>query len=904
MRVLKTFLLSLASTLCLAQSPADRLTGPIDSSQLVALKGNVHGMARPGFDQGRVDGGKQLFGVSLVFKPSPAQQSALNKLLAQQQDRSSPNYHKWLTPAQFADRFGMSRNDMKKVVSWLESQGFTVTSIANSRNMVSFSGTAAQVESAFHTELHSYLVDGEMHFANATEPLLPAALAGVALAVKNLHNFQPRPRVRKVLGDEVNPYFTSNITGNHFVAPDDFATIYDVQALYAAGIDGTNQTIAVVGQSLISTTDVDHFRSAANLGPKNLTLTLVPNTGNPAHCNGDEDESDLDVEWSGGVAKNAAIVLVYTGLVTGDTCANRQFGAFDALQYAIDQTAVPKYPVISSSYGLCENTNSSVGITQTDALAMQSLAKQANTQGQTIVASSGDDGAADCDFHVKSATHGLAVDIPAAIPEVTGVGGTEFNEGTGTYWNPTNNGNAGSAISYIPEKAWNDTVPGGVISASGGGASIYFQKPSWQTSTGVPNDLKRHVPDIALNASPDHDGYLFCSPIDGAKNPSCTAGFRDSGGFLDIVGGTSAGAPTFAAIVALLNQYLVTKGFMTTPGLANVNPNLYRFAQFNPSALNDVKSGNNMVPCTSGSTNCPSSGLLGFSAGTGYDQVTGLGSVNAHAVAVAWADLFNPTSTTLSSSATPIIEGNSETFTAAVTPPNATGAVSFYNNGSTTALGTATVSGGIATFTTTSLPAGTDSVTATYTGIFANSTSSPVTITVIPPQFTLKSSVPTISVVDGASGSATLTITPGNAFPQTISFSCSGLPSESQCMFSPLSVTPNGAKVTDTLTITTVAPTGRLQLPFGGSGFVYALLLPGLFGLCFTASRKHAASGTRLLSLIMVLGFATLWLGACGGNSSSGNPGTPKGTSAVVVTASTGGTGAVTQTVQITLTVN
>src|ERR1700691_1595039 len=193
MRLRKCLLPFLASTLCFAAQP-DRIAGPIDSSQKVALKGNVHGLAQPRFEIGRTDPGKVLHGITLAFRPSAAQQADLSGLLAQQQDPSSANYHKWLTPAQFADRFGMTQNDVNRVVAWLEAQGFTVTSIANSRNQISFDGTVAQVDTAFRTEMHNYLVDGEIHLANATNPSVPAALAGLVLAVGNLHNFSPKPR--------------------------------------------------------------------------------------------------------------------------------------------------------------------------------------------------------------------------------------------------------------------------------------------------------------------------------------------------------------------------------------------------------------------------------------------------------------------------------------------------------------------------------------------------------------------------------------------------------------------------------------------------------------------------------------------------------------------------------------
>jgi subtilase family serine protease len=636
---------------------------------MVGLKGNVHGLAQARFDLGRTDSSQIIHGVTLVFHPSAAQQADLDNLLAQQQERSSPNYHKWLTPAQFADRFGMSQGDISQAVSWLESQGFTVTSVANSRNQISFDGTVAQVESVFATEINNYLVGGEMHFANATNPSVPAALAASVLAVGHLHNFSPKPRVIVKKAEASDPHFTSSASGNHFVGPGDFATVYDVGPLYTGGTTGSGQKIALTGQSSINLTDVANFRSAAGLPASVPTLLLEPNTGVSTRCSGDEGESDLDVEWSAAVAQSAGVTLVYAGLASGDTCTNRQFGAFDALQYAIDQDIAP---IVSNSYGNCEST---VGLSF--AQTMRGWVQQANSQGQTVISATGDSGAADCDFHVTSATQGLAVDLPAAIPEVTGMGGTEFNgdaEGgtpvngvvpTTQYWTGTNGTDViSSARSYIPEMGWNDTSnsenSSGQILSSGGGASIFFSKPVWQTGTGVPSDGKRDVPDLALNASPDHDGYLFCSE-DGTNDTiveTCTSGFRDSAGDLAVVGGTSAAAPTFAGIIALINQYLGSSG------LGNVNPNLYSLAAASPSAFNDVTVGNNIVPCTSGTTGCPAKAPFqyGFSAGTGYDQVTGLGSVDANKLAAAWATSRTASSITITPSATNVMIGSAVTL--------------------------------------------------------------------------------------------------------------------------------------------------------------------------------------------------------------------------------------------------
>src|ERR1700692_1600128 len=626
--VVKCLLPFLASTLCFAVQP-DRITGPIDSSQKVALKGDVHVCAQLRFDIGRTDGNMILHGVTIAFRPSTAQQSDLDNLLAQQQDRSSPNYHKWMTPSQFADRFGMTQSDIASVTAWIESQGLTVTSVANTRNQISFEGTVAQIESTFGTEIHDYVVGGEVHFANTANPTIPAALASSVLGVGHLHNFLPKSGANVRRMSVADPEFTSHVSGNHFLAPGDFATIYDIQALYNTGMDGSGQKIALTGQSSISLNDVANFRSNSGLAANVPTLLLVPGTGTSTRCTGDEGESDLDVEGSGGVAKNASITLVYVGLNSGETCSgNRQFGAFDALQYAIDQNIAP---VISNSYGECESPASS-----TDAQTIRGWIQQANAQGQTVISSAGDSGAADCDYQVKVAGQGVPVDLPAAIPEVTGMGGTEFtgdaSAGANSYWSGTTGSvdTVSSALSYIPEIAWNDSAAdiaaGGNISASGGGASIFFSKPSCEPGIGVPADGRRDVPDLAVNASVDHDAYLLCSEdgANGAISPSCVSGFRvSSGGNLTVVGGTSVAAPTFAGIVALLNQQLGASG------LGNINPNLYSIAASTPAAFHDITTGNNIVPCTSGSPNCLSSPFqFGFNAGVGYDQVTGLGSID------------------------------------------------------------------------------------------------------------------------------------------------------------------------------------------------------------------------------------------------------------------------------------
>jgi subtilase family serine protease len=622
-------------------SSKDRILYAVDSSRIAAVRGTAHPLARPQFDRGRLTPERQLSGVALTFRLSPAQQSDLQELLREQQDRSSSNYHKWLTPEQYASRFGMSPNDLGKVSSWLQSQGLTVAGISRNGNEISFNGSVGQIEYALRTEIHNLSLNGEEHIANTTDVSLPEALAGAVLGVRGLNDFHPKPRVRKA-----SPRFTSNISGNHFVIPGDFATIYDLPSSF----DGTGQSIAVVGQTLISTTDIDAFRSAAGLPGRtsaNFQQIQVPGTGTAVACTGDGTEANLDLEWPEGVAKNATIKFVYAGLGSGTTCSNRTKNVFDALQYAITSNVAP---IISISYGNCE-----ANLGTSFVLTVQQWAQQANAQGQTISGPAGDSGAADCDTGA-SATQGFAVDVPASIPEVTGVSGSEFTGDAGTctnstcpssgapadspYWSGSTSLTSGaSALEYIPEKGWNDTNSSG-LSAGGGGASTIFSKPSWQSGTGVPGDGKRDVPDIALNASDAHDSYLICSQdfFNGTTGvTSCANGFRSSStttnenNLLDAIGGTSAGAPTFAGILALINQATGSSG------LGNVNPMLYSLAATSPAAFHDITSGNNSVPCTAGSNNCPSgTTTIGFSAGAGYDQVTGLGSLDVAKLISAW----------------------------------------------------------------------------------------------------------------------------------------------------------------------------------------------------------------------------------------------------------------------------
>jgi len=707
--ILKAFVFFLSLGIALSvfsQSKAtSRITEAIDDRDTVELRGNVHPMLQKAIDQGRMDGSTRLEGVSLVFKRTPDQDAAAEKFLEDLQNPKSPSYHKWLTPEQYADRFGVSAADLSKVTAWLQSQGFTVNRMARGRTQLWFSGTVSQIETVFRTEMHRFDVKGEAHFANSVEPSVPSALGEVVLGVHGLSNFRPKPRVRmnRAIVEAAKSNFTFG-TSSHFMSPDDWTTIYDVKALYTAGFDGTGQTIAVAGQSEVNNVDLDAFRTASGLPARtasNFVRKLVPNSGTATVVSGDVGESSIDLEWSHAVAKGANIIFVYTG--NGGT-----LNVFDAFTYAIDQNLAP---ILSMSYGNCEQNLPSSFLT-----AAQQSTQQAAMQGQTIAAASGDFGAADCDIAPGlPAQGGLGVDIPGALPYVTSVGGSGFNgdiSNPANFWNAANNGVNGSAKSYIGETTWNDTVLVTALSAGGGGASVLFSKPSWQTGAGVPNDGARDVPDIALAAGPNHDGYMLCVTDPGQSQLPCSSGFLDSTGVPDVAGGTSFGSPTFSGIVAILNQ-------KTGSRQGNINPALYTLSAANVGAFHDITSGNNIVPCDRATVDCPQSGTAqyGFSAGPGYDQVTGLGSIDAAMLVNHW-DSANSTTADFSMFGHVVgiaAPGGSGTSTLTIDGRNGySGTINFTCTAPTSAKIGCTVSGGPITLSNTT-KSGTVTVSITTT---------------------------------------------------------------------------------------------------------------------------------------------------------------------------------------------
>ena len=803
-RILLAFVsLALLSSLAAAQKSGvpTRIRQPIDETKLTVLKGNTYPLARPEFDRGTAPSNLPLDRVLLLLQRSPEQETALEALLNQQQDKSSPNYHKWLTPAQFGQQFGPSEQDIQTITSWLESHGFQVNRVANGRVTIEFSGTASQVKDAFHTEIHKYAVNGKERWANFSDPQIPTALTPVVAGIVTLHNFPRKPlyrlvgvfsRVKKTEGYQLvrpvsgaNPLFTIGGgcglqgTSCYALGPYDFATIYNVLPLWNASspIDGTGQAIAIVGQSEIYPQDVSDFRSDFGLPAPNLNI--INNGPAPGHLatEGDELESDLDVEWSGAVAKGATIDFV----VSAST--NASAGVDLSAEYIVDNDVAP---VMSESYGACE-----LDMGTTGNQFYNQLWQQAAAEGITVFVAAGDSGSAVCDRGSSIATQGLSVNGISSTPYNVAVGGTDFDdlENPAAYWNSTNDPvTQASAKSYIPESTWNDSCTNSEffqftgetnaesdcndsssiywpnflapVGGSGGASNCTtsenqsisscsggYAKPLWQVGPGVPNDGKRDVPDVSLFAGDGLNAsfYVVCET-------DIYGGCAGDPNNIVAVGGTSASAPTFAGIMAMINQKMQSPqgdaNYVLYPLAAQPEASCNSTGTIGDSCMfYDVTTGTIAMPCVTGSPDCVTNvggdqnGVLsGYSATAGYDPATGLGSVNAFNLVNNWSSVsFQPTVSTLSLNPTAqITHGAPVNVNVTVAPKTGTGTptgqVALLASTGPRA-GTFTLANGSVSATTGLLPGGSYTVTAHYAGdgTYAASNSSPgVPVTVNP----------------------------------------------------------------------------------------------------------------------------------------------------------------------------
>jgi hypothetical protein len=850
--VLKTFTFVLAAfSPALAQThlpaPRSRVLQAVDDASVTTLSGNTHPLARPEFDQGALANATPINRIVLILERSPEQELALQQLIDQQQDKTSSTYHQWLTPETFGAAFGPSDRDLSALTTWLSSHGFSGIQVNAARTFVEFNGTAGLIHSAFRASMHRYVVQGSQHFANASDPAIPAALAPVVAGIASLNNFPRRAASHKAgnfryeaatnrttrLPDQaqiaqtqsaVKPAFTINESGNttYGVTPYDFATIYNVLPLWNAStpIDGTGQTIAIVGQSDINPADFVNFRKLFGLPLGNTAtptgteyLNIIYNGPNPG-INGDEGEGDIDTQWSGAVAKGATIDYV----VSQGTEVTQ--GTDLSAIYIVDNNLAP---VMSYSYGQCELFLGAAGNA-----FYKTLWQQAAAQGITVLNAAGDSGSAACDTAgVQGAGEGLAVNGLASTPYNIAVGGTDFympNGGT-AFWNTASDpATHVSAKGYIPETPWNESCTNSVFATSGtfsgqtpeqicnstiaasdgllsvvgagGGASgctqsngnsvftckAGYPKPSWQTGVGVPADGVRDIPDVSLFSSAGFFGafYIVCQQSTNADGLPCSlnAPAYDFAGY----GGTSLSTPAFAGILALVNQ-------KTGSRQGNANYVLYNLAgQQNRSGaacssitgvpasgcvFNDVTTDTVAMPCLKSTPNCTVTNpadrygvLSGYDSTPGYDLATGLGSVNATNLVNSWSHAsFIASATSLTLSETSITHGSQVSASVKVSSTNGTptGNVSINALASNGSVQSGTLQNGSFTASLSNFPGGAYSVQAHYAGdgLYAPSDSNSLALTVNP-----ESSTTTLrSLLYNPSTGATTTLANNAIYP-------------------------------------------------------------------------------------------------------------------------------------------
>jgi hypothetical protein len=788
---------------------APLVTQAVDPAQRQVLRNTIHPLVKNAADLGRADSSLAMKDMLLMLQPS-ASQDAIAQYIDGLHNPQSANFHRWLTPEQYAAKFGIADADVKTVSAWLTASGFTVEQVARGKRWIRFSGTASQVENAFQTEIHKYSLNGATEYANAQNISIPAALAPAVSGIVSMSSFRSLPlhtppqkivrgsngKMQLVPGTAIptlqgtQPAFTdTNGQTVNFLAPADFSTIYDAKPVVSSGINGTGVSIAIAGRSDIAISDIEAFRTISGLPFNDPTVTYA--NFDPGVVGGDDIEASLDVEWSGAIAPQASI-----NYVIGATTTTTD-GVDISTSYIVDNVVAP---IMSVSFGLCEQLEP-----DSEIAFYQILWQQAAAEGITAFIAAGDSGASSCNAPINPATqYGFGVSALASTPYTVAVGGTELNDlsNPSTYWNTANGPFLGSAIGYIPEAVWNESCEAATVPsltncafppyniysfAAGGGASSCisrtspdgaeicaggYPKPNWQTGPGVPQDGVRDLPDVSLSAAAEHDPFIVCfeGGCEWITNSDGSITLEQA----DLVGGTSAASPSMASIMALVEQKAGT-----FQGVANYE--LYSLAaaqtsgscdsssRTNPTqpsscVFNDITAGSNAVPCFSPSNDCgsgpdapvvvgatlpvaeipPNAEMNGNSATAGYDLGSGLGSVDISNLVNSWSKQnLAASSTTLTLSQHTFEHGTSITLSGVVAPASGTGTPT-----GSVLIRASSASGSVVSFpltagafssSTINLPGGAYTVTATYSGdgVYAVSTSAPVSVTVVPENSTV-----------------------------------------------------------------------------------------------------------------------------------------------------------------------
>ncbi len=537
-----------AATVPGSLSARARVTTQVDERVLVTLEGNTHRAARDlTNDRGAVAADFPMPHMLLQLKRSPEQETALQKAMEEMQKPGSATYHAWLSEEEFDEQFGVNREDLTRVTSWLAAHGFTVGGVTPDGMVVDFSGTASMVREAFHTDIHRLaLRNGEMHVANMSDPQIPASLASVVVGPTSLSDFKPHPTHKRrsgTLATEARKAAARQGIGPDYTAPDgdrtfylftpgDAQTIYNTTPLLAAGHTGKGQTIGLIedeisydpsgtGTSPDWTAFINTFGLAKYGGKQTTSFPSGPIfCGQPGDYNdGTDIEVALDVEYASAMAPGANVVV--------EACQDgySTFGGLIAVENLVSASKIT-VPVLSMSYGFCEAGNGAANN------AAYSYAYQHGAaRGVSIFVSSGDDGARSCDDGDPVSYYGVGTSGFATTPYNVAVGGTDFADSyshtTSTYWSATNKTDFSSAKSYIPEIPWNDTCASELIAGYLGFQTTYGANGFCQSAlaaTVTPENTLEYIDTVAASGGPS----------------TCFSGVPSDGGVAD---GTCKGQP-------------------------------------------------------------------------------------------------------------------------------------------------------------------------------------------------------------------------------------------------------------------------------------------------------------------------------------------------------------------------
>jgi len=539
-------------------------TGLAFADPQATIPNNTPGFIAKATDLGAVDPQSQI-AVNVWLKLQNQQQ--LDKLSDSQKQKGNANYHKWITQDQFNSSYGPTAQQVKSVSNSLAAKNLTVLSVAENNLYVKVQGSAADIQKAFHVQLHNYNLNGKSYRANSADPSVDSNTNGQIAAVTGLDDYGFEPKfVRPTNADGVavpmtplsktpdGAFFspgclrgtethtftgagdTATYTGTRYGAdnsntalgtlptcgyqPSELATAYGLTDLYSAGLNGAGETIVIVdayGSTTIQQ-DAAIFSAVYGLPPANLTISKAPGLAGSPKNNGWDGETTLDVEWAHAVAPAANIALVV---------ATDRSSLDEAINYAVVHHLGN---TISNSWGGLEGFGNPAHYDR-----VNRILQMAAVQGIDVNFSSGDDGD-------EMLTAGFkTVDFPAGSPFATAVGGTSLALNSDntmalqTGW--------GNNLTRIAEANGAPTIPPlslGFQFGAGGGESRVFARPAFQTGHGIGAGGGRLVPDVAMLADP-YTGVEIIQTIDG--QPS-----------VGVIGGTSLAAPLFSGIMAIAAQ--------------------------------------------------------------------------------------------------------------------------------------------------------------------------------------------------------------------------------------------------------------------------------------------------------------------------------------------------------------